>query len=403
MRTRMAGALVAAGALAGATLLVNAAPAGAVTVSTEAQLRTAFADAAETQIDLANDITLTTCPGVGLGQLDRTSTTALTINGNGFTITQTCVGERVMQQRDAGELVLEDITITGGNLPTGGPNGGGGVFASGNGPVTLTNATVTGNSAPSTGGGGINAAVVTATNSTISNNDADDFGGGMNVQTATLTNSTVSGNTSAGRAGGIGAATVMLTNSTVTGNTAAGVVIVGPNGGGGLFASEVTLVYATVVGNTAPTAAGSANVFAETVLTSFGSVVALPQGGSANCGVGGTTSNGFNFSDDASCGFAQSTDRQNAGDPGLGPLANNGGPTQTRLPQTGSPLIDAISAASCQADGASGITTDQRGVTRPQAAECDIGAVEVEVPEPSPPPSAPGAAVPVPGSPRFTG
>jgi hypothetical protein len=115
-------------------------------------------------------------------------------------------------------------------------------------------------------------------------------------------------------------------------------------------------------------------------VTSFGSVVALPRGGSANCDLNGTTttSNGYNFSDDASCGFTAATDKQNAGDPGLGPLANNGGPTQTRLPQTGSPLIDAIPIGSCQADRASGITTDQRGVSRPQGPGCDIGAVEVQ-------------------------
>jgi hypothetical protein len=34
------------------------------------------------------------------------------------------------------------------------------------------------------------------------------------------------------------------------------------------------------------------------------------------------------FSDDASCGFTAATDKQNAGDPGLVALANNGGPTR---------------------------------------------------------------------------
>jgi hypothetical protein len=57
-----------------------------------------------------------------------------------------------------------------------------------------------------------------------------------------------------------------------------------------------------------------------------------------------TVSNGYNFSDDASCGFTSGTDLQNAGDPGLGPLAANGGPTLTRSPLPGSPLIDAIPA-----------------------------------------------------------
>jgi len=101
------------------------------------------------------------------------------------------------------------------------------------------------------------------------------------------------------------------------------------------------------------------------------------------------TSNGFNFTDDASagvsCHFGAATDRVGTSNaPKLGALTNNGGPTQTRLPQVGSPLIDAIPLASCQADGASGISTDQRGVSRPQGNGCDIGAVEVSVAAPAP-------------------
>jgi hypothetical protein len=61
-------------------------------------------------------------------------------------------------------------------------------------------------------------------------------------------------------------------------------------------------------------------------------------------------------------------------------------------------LIDAIPTASCQADGASGVTSDERGVTRPQGGGCDIGAVEVEVAVAGPGPAAPVAAVP-----KFTG
>ena len=139
-------------------------------------------------------------------------------------------------------------------------------------------------------------------------------------------------------------------------------------------------------------------------LTSFATVVALPLGGGANyAGLAGTTSNGFNFSDDISCGLTAPSDTQNGGDPKLGAVADNRGPTQTRLPQSGSPLIDAIPSASCQADGASGITADQRGLPRPDAGSpaCDIGAVEVQ------PPSAPAAVPSVPTAvvitPRFTG
>ena|SRR5688500_450479 len=90
-----------------------------------------------------------------------------------------------------------------------------------------------------------------------------------------------------------------------------------------------------------------------------------------------STSNGWNFSDDASCEFTNTAlgDRESAGDPLLGGLAADG----TRTPLTGSPLIDAIPLASCQADGAAGITTDQIGNPRPSGAGCDIGAVEVQV------------------------
>jgi hypothetical protein len=67
----------------------------------------------------------------------------------------------------------------------------------------------------------------------------------------------------------------------------------------------------------------------------------------------------------------------------LGALGANGGIGQTMVPQTGSPLIDAIPAASCQTGLASGITTDERGITRPQGPGCDIGAVEVAVAGPN--------------------
>jgi CSLREA domain-containing protein len=60
----------------------------------------------------------------------------------------------------------------------------------------------------------------------------------------------------------------------------------------------------------------------------------------------------------------------------VGPLADNGGPTQTRLPQPGSPLVDHIPiGAPGQCDGT--IATDQRGVPRPVGPGCDVGAVEL--------------------------
>jgi hypothetical protein len=115
-------------------------------------------------------------------------------------------------------------------------------------------------------------------------------------------------------------------------------------------------------------------------LVSFGSVNALPNGTANSAHFLGPASIRSNLSDDTSCGLATGTDRQRA--PNLGAHANNAGPTLTRVPQPGSPLIDSIPAASCHADGASGVTADQRGITRPQGAGCDIGAVEVAVARP---------------------
>ena len=63
------------------------------------------------------------------------------------------------------------------------------------GTLTLTNSTVSGNSARHRGGGVYNNGTATLTNSTVSGNDAYYGGGGVfNSGTLTLTNSTVSGN-----------------------------------------------------------------------------------------------------------------------------------------------------------------------------------------------------------------
>ncbi len=59
--------------------------------------------------------------------------------------------------------------------------------------------------------------------------------------------------------------------------------------------------------------------------------------------------------------------------PLLGPLANNGGPTLTQALLPGSPAIIAGIAVA-------GVTTDQRGVFRPQGIGPDIGAFEVQLP-----------------------
>ncbi|MEO9176103.1 MAG: choice-of-anchor Q domain-containing protein, partial [Gaiellales bacterium] len=69
---------------------------------------------------------------------------------------------------------------------------------------------------------------------------------------------------------------------------------------------------------------------------------------------------------DASCPGA-------AGDPGLGPLQDNGGPVLTLAPSASGAAIDAATVAGCPA-------TDARGATRPVGAACDAGAYELTPP-----------------------
>jgi predicted outer membrane repeat protein len=360
----LAGLVVAAGSL----VAIGVAPAGATTVTDEASFRAAWTNPAETQIVLANDITFTTpCASTAL----RSSATALTVDGNGHTLTL-CnnAGIGVLEQEGIGALTFQNVTVTGGTATAG---SGGAIFTFG--AVTVTNSTFSTNAAPAGGGAIFAAGAVTVTSSTFSGNAAP-----------------------AGASGGaifaFGAVTV--TNSTFSANTAA-------NGNGGaIFAlGAVTVAYSTLTGNVATSASAVQSVSS---ITLFGSVFVKPTGTGLLC-VGGVTSLGYNFANETanSCGLTATGDSSlDANDPLLGALANNGGPTPTQLPQTGSPLIDAIPHAACQtAPLATGILTDQRGLPRPDSASpaCDIGAVEVQPPAPTA--SAPTALVVV--APRFTG
>jgi hypothetical protein len=329
----------------------------------------AGASAEPNVIELADDATyvLDDCAA---GELHHTGSQPLTIEGNGSTIRQTCAGERVLETDS--DLTVNDLTITGGDLPGG---LGGGIEADTD-SVTLVRSTLTGNRAST--GGGVAAIHVTLVGSTVDGNTAGSTGGGVWAdQTVTATNSTITGN-QAGTAGG---------GLTVV-NTAIG------------------LLHVTVVANTAPAGANIQVQPGGDELIAFASVVGLPQGGTSCALAPGaaTTSQGANFSSDASCGFGEApADLDGGGDPKLGPLGDNGGPTRTMLPAGGSPLID---RAEC-VTGEAAVPTDQRSVARPQNGRCDTGAVEVARSTTTPPtpvrPPAARPAVPIPGRPTFTG
>jgi hypothetical protein len=83
-------------------------------------------------------------------------------------------------------------------------------------------------------------------------------------------------------------------------------------------------------------------------------------------------SSGNNLIEDGAnaCGLTDGSNGNITGaDSQLGPLADNGGTTQTYALLSGSAAVDAGTDSGCPA-------YDQRGVVRPYGSHCDIGAYE---------------------------
>lgn len=197
--------------------------------------------------------------------------------------------------------------------------------------------------------------MVTLTDTTVSGNTVlfDFEGGGGGIWTRgelTLTNCTVSGNTGGASIHSTGLSRVTLVNSTVSGNTDAG------------LSGSFELISSTISGNSISGSGTSTNSLID-----------------AECTGGSITSQGGNIeSPSNTCGLNPLIDQVSvpSGDVALGPLQNNGGPTLTQVP-AGDAAIDQIPVEDClDADGEP-LTTDQRGVDRPQGSLCDVGAVEI--------------------------
>lgn len=264
------------------------------------------------------------------------ATGSLTIEGNGYTLSRNSVpSEFRILTINAGVVTIDRLTISGGNAFY-----GGGIYSSGT--LTLTNCTVSGNTAGGDGGGICNEYGMTLTNCTVSGNTSNGSGGGIYnyYSTLNMTNCTVSGNTAGGNGGGIYSqyGTLTLIRNIVSGNSAA-------------IGSEIYREGGSISAN-------AHNVFGNSGLTTAEAFYDFTPGATdVTC-----------TSDAPLIGIHRST----ALDSILSPLADNGGPTQTHALVAGGPAIDRDQVSLAGSYPA----TDQRGVVRPYGLGVDAGAYE---------------------------
>ncbi len=233
---------------------------------------------------------------------------------------------------DSGATVnISGLTIEDGSAPIADAFSGGGIYNFG-GTVTVTDSTISGNTAAS-GGGIVNDyyGTLTVTDSTISGNTATNGGGIYNLAgTVTVTDSTISGNTAYYGGGLFNNDTATVTDSTISGNTAV------DNGDGIDNDGTLTVTDSTISGNTATYGSGGGIYNTQNVgaVTVGASIVANNAGG--NCATtnaaGGVTDEGYNIDDDGSCGFSATGSISKSTKLDLGSLTDNGGPTDTILP-----------------------------------------------------------------------
>lgn len=225
----------------------------------------------------------------------------------------------------------------------------GGIFNNTNAVLLIDGTTLIDNQATSYAGGIENLGNVTLTNSTVSGNSAQAIGAIYNrYATFTANNSTIANNSATLIAGGLGVVggTANVSNSTIAGNIGGGIFVSG--------ASALTLTNTIVAANPGADITGPGGIGQVQSSSSFN----LIGNGSQLSGIS-DGSNGNHVGTSAS-----------PINPLLGPLANYGGPTETMALSAASPAIHA------GIGGGSG--TDQRGDPRPTVGAWDIGAYQVQ-------------------------
>ena len=315
---------------------------------------------------------------------------------------------------DYGTLTVIDCTLRA-NVAGGGSGGGdylgagGGIYN--NATATVSNSTLSDNSANEAGGGIFNAnaglisnATLRIANCTLIGNSAGTRGGGIfnsgfgGNATLTIANSTLIGNSASEGGGGIDneAAMLQIANSTISSNSA------GIYGGGiwndVMFGGSATSIVLnctfdgnsatgnTYIGGSGGSIANEVGGFGGSATVEIGSTIlqAGASGGNLTNSSGTVTSLGYNLSSEGAGGLLTVTgDRINT-DPMLGPLQNNGGLTLTHALLPGSPAIDQGKNFSASVNDQRGLgfsrTCDDPGVANASGGDgTDIGAYEVQV------------------------
>lgn len=319
---------------------------------------------------------------------------SLLIRGNGFSVDgQSIEGVRVFEIGAETVVTMEQITITGGNLPKSWrgdiANTGGGILNWGK--LILKDSTVTDSEAYRGGGianigdGIFNRGELILTNSTISYNYASDRGGGIFNRdgSITLISSTISYNYSWG-GGGICNyfGTLSLANCTISVNLATG-----DPGGGGIYSMNgiLNLTNCTLSHNDAGIGAGIKNESGPLSLSNSIIANSFSSGDCWNDGGGTVVAYSSLIEETEGCEHdciaSGGTNGNIVGlDPKLGPLADNGGPTETRALLIGSPAINAGDNELAVDPDGEPLATDQRGQVRISRSHVDMGAYEKFLP-----------------------
>ncbi|MGD8605590.1 MAG: choice-of-anchor Q domain-containing protein, partial [Anaerolineales bacterium] len=223
----------------------------------------------------------------------------------------------------------------------------------------------------------------------ITNNNADRGGGIFNAGIVYLYQSGINNNTAfANQGGGIAnvrdaltpdgepGAGLVLANVTVSGN-----MLGAPDspGGAGLFNDDGHLFinFNTFAYNSPDGILDVSSSEREFLIRS--SILAYHAEG--NCHGFSGVSFGHNIDDGSTCGFSNTGD-QTETDPLLRRLADFGSGGLVHALHPDSPAVDRGNDSEC-------VATDQRGMSRPQGARCDVGAFELD-PDSTEPPPEPG-------------